>query len=122
LTNVLSMVDITERKSLNYVYFESKYILSRFDSIGMVYTHSIVITNNVFYNTYRTALVLTGKYHLLINNLVSTIYWSGTAKPALASYNFNCDGAITSHNALQITMTVGLCCSKELNFDFDFEE
>lgn len=77
------------------------------DSIGMLNTHGIRITNNIFYNTYRTAIVLTGKFHSIVNNLVSTVYWSGSAQsPSVAQFNFNYDGAITSRNALTTTMTV----------------
>lgn len=111
LTNVLSMVDITERKTSSLLLkLNQKQSIFLLDSIATLYTHGISITNNIFYKIYRTAIVLTGRYHSLVNNLVSTIYWSGLAKPEIATYNFKYDGAVMSFDAFQITMTVCIFC------------
>lgn len=49
---------------------------------------------------------MAGQNNLLQNNLVSTVYWSGTAQPQYAEFNINYDAAIMSDNADSIIMLV----------------
>jgi parallel beta-helix repeat protein len=79
---------------------------SFFFSIGVWDTNGVPITNNVVYNTYESAIVITGTNNILQNNLVSTVYWSGQAQPEFAAFNINWDGAIQSKDATSIVMTV----------------
>ncbi len=64
------------------------------------------ITNNVVYKTYESAIVVTGQNNIVQNNLVSLIYWSGTAQPQTAEFNVNYDGAIMSRDAISVVMRV----------------
>jgi hypothetical protein len=78
----------------------------------------MTVTNNVIHNTYRSGIFVTGMNSVIDNNLVATIYWSGTAQPpSIAEYNTNNDGAIMSRDALSVAMRV--CTSlRSLTFDF----
>ena len=71
-------------------------------------SNGIFITNNVIYNTYRAGIVVTGRNNRVNNNLVATIYWSGTAQPSfVAQFSMNYDGAImSSRDSFQLTMRV----------------
>lgn len=75
-------------------------------SIGLWSTDGIPIRNNVIYNTYESALIITGKDNLVQNNLISTIYWSGTAQPDSAPFNINYDSAILAKDAITLIMRV----------------
>jgi parallel beta-helix repeat protein len=77
-----------------------------FFSVGVWDTNGVPITNNVVYNTFESALVVTGQNNILQNNLVSTVYWSGQADPDYAAFNINWDGAIMSRDATSVIMTV----------------
>jgi parallel beta-helix repeat protein len=77
-----------------------------FLSIGVWETNGVPITNNVVYKTYESAIVVTGQNNIVQNNLVSTIYWSGTAQPQIAEFNVNYDGAIMSRDAISVVMRV----------------
>jgi parallel beta-helix repeat protein len=73
----------------------------------MTNTNGIQITNNVIYNTYRSGIVINGKNNTIQNNLVTMIYWSGTAEPSsIAQFNMNYDGAIMSRDAVSVIMQV----------------
>nr|ACD54600.1 fibrocystin-like protein [Adineta vaga] len=77
-------------------------------------THFISISNNVIYNTYRSAIVITGRNNIIQNNLVTTIYWTGTAQNStVAQINKNYDGAIMSHNAGSVVMKNNLVAGVE---------
>jgi hypothetical protein len=77
-------------------------------------TNGISITNNSIYNTYRSAIVFTGKNNVLRRNLVTTIYWSGTAQPLLvAPFNMNFDAAIMSRNGSIVAMQCNLVAGAE---------
>ena len=76
------------------------------DRIGIWNTNGVPVANNVIYNTYQSAIVTTGKNNIVNNNLVVTVYWSGTAQPAMAEFNTNNDGAIMSRDAISVTMRV----------------
>ena len=70
-------------------------------------TNSISINNNVIYNTYRSGIIVTGRNHNVLNNLVTTIYWAGTGQqPSIAEFNVNNDAAIMSRDAVSVTMQV----------------
>ena len=77
-----------------------------FCSIGVWNTNSVPITNNVIYNTYESALVVSAQNNIVQKNLISTIYWSGKAQPQFAEFNTNNDGAITSLKATSVVMRV----------------
>ncbi|CAF1678009.1 unnamed protein product, partial [Adineta ricciae] len=47
------------------------------------------------------------------HNLVSTVYWSGTAQPAYAAFDINYDGAIMSRDATSVVMTNNLVAGVE---------
>lgn len=49
---------------------------------------------------------MTGKNNIIEKNLVSTIYWSGTAQPQTAEFNTNNDGAIMARDAISVIMRV----------------
>ncbi len=74
--------------------------------IGLWGTNGVPIKNNVVYNTYQSAIVVAGQNNIIENNLVSTIYWSGTAQPEYAPFNLNFDAAIMSMDAVSVVMTV----------------
>ncbi|CAF4249716.1 unnamed protein product, partial [Rotaria sp. Silwood2] len=84
-----------------------------YSAIGIWETHGIPITNNVVYKTYESAIVVTGKNSIIEKNLVSTIYWSGTAQPKLAEFNNNNDGAIMSKDAISVIMKDNLVAGVE---------
>lgn len=70
-------------------------------------THGIPITNNIIYNTSRSGITITGRDNIIKNNLVSTIYWSGTAQDlTIAQFSMNYDGAIMSRDAINVIMEV----------------
>jgi len=74
--------------------------------IGVWSTNGVPITNNVVYNTYQSGIVVAGQNNIVQNNLVSTVYWSGTAQPEYAEFNINYDGAIMSQDAVSVVMLV----------------
>lgn len=77
-------------------------------SITMLNTNGITIQNNIIYRTYRSGIVITGQNNQVIHNLVTTIYWSGTAQPShIAEYNINYDAAIMTRSAVSVVMRVG---------------
>ncbi|CAF4097851.1 unnamed protein product [Rotaria sp. Silwood2] len=83
-------------------------------AIGMLNTNGVPITNNVIYNTYRTGIVVTGKNSIVRNNLVTTVYWSGTAQSSsISQYNINYDGAIMSRDAISVIMQNNLVSGVE---------
>ncbi len=105
------MVDIFQRKCFVIDFFSSilsNIVLYR---IGIWDTNGVPITNNVIYNTYQSAIVVTGQNNIIQNNLVSTIYWSGNAQPQYAPFNLNFDAAIMSTDAVSVVMTVRDFCS-----------
>jgi parallel beta-helix repeat protein len=77
-----------------------------FHRIGVWDTNGVPITNNVVYNTYQSGIVVAGQNNLVQNNLVSTVYWSGTAQPQFAEFNINYDAAIMSDTADSVIMLV----------------
>lgn len=81
-------------------------IRNLFLRIGVWETHRIPIKNNIVYKTYESAIVVTGRNNIVQNNLVSMIYWSGTAQPNTAEFNTNNDGAIMSRDAISVIMRV----------------
>ncbi len=85
------------------VLFSSILFLHR---IGVWLTNGVPITNNVVYNTYSSGIVVAGQNNLVQNNLVSTVYWTGTAQPEYAEFNINYDGAIMSQEAVSVVMQV----------------
>lgn len=103
---VHSMEDLMLRKlKIKQSSYIKKII---FDRIGMLGTNGVSITNNVIYNTFRTGIAVTGKNNIIQKNLVTTIYWSGTAQSSsIADYNTNYDGAIMSRDAVSVIMQVG---------------
>ncbi|CAF0965964.1 unnamed protein product [Rotaria sordida] len=83
-------------------------------AIGMLNTNGVRITNNVIYNTYRTGIAVTGRNNIVRNNLVTTVYWSGTAQSSsIAEYNINYDGAIMSRDAVSVIMQNNLVSGVE---------
>jgi parallel beta-helix repeat protein len=81
-------------------------------------TNGIPITNNIIYNTYRSGIVITGRNSIVQNNLVSTIYWSGTGQPfSIAEFSMNYDGAIMSRDAVSVIMEV---CIDSVKLLLDF--
>ncbi|CAF1691206.1 unnamed protein product, partial [Adineta ricciae] len=76
-----------------------------YSAIGLWDTNGVPITNNVVYNTYQSGIVTTGQNNIIDHNLVSTVYWSGTAQPAYAAFDINYDGAIMSRDATSVVMT-----------------
>ena len=75
----------------------------------MLGTNGIPVTNNLVFNTYRSALVITGTNNLVQNNLVSSVYWLGTGQPApVAAFNFNNDGAIMTRDVNSVRLLVSL--------------
>ena len=74
--------------------------------IGLWDTNGVPITNSVVYHTYESAIVTAGKNNIIQKNLVSTVYWSGTAEPDYAAFNTNNDGAIMSKDATSVIMKV----------------
>ncbi|CAF3424464.1 unnamed protein product [Rotaria sp. Silwood1] len=84
-----------------------------YSAIGVWDTNGIPITNNVVYKTYESAIVVTGKNNIVEKNLVSSIYWSGTAQPKLAEFNTNNDGAIMSKDAISVIMRDNLVAGVE---------
>ena len=69
----------------------------------------MTISKNVIYNTYRSAVVVTGRNNQIINNLVTTVHWSGSAQTeSVAEFNQNYDGAIMSRSAISVVMQVRL--------------
>ena len=74
--------------------------------IGVWETNGVPITNNLVYKTYESAIVVTGKNNLVQKNLVTTVYWSGTARAETAQFNVNNDGAIMSRDAISVVMKV----------------
>ncbi|CAF3925163.1 unnamed protein product [Rotaria sp. Silwood2] len=75
-----------------------------YSAIGIWNASGVPITNNIIYNTYQSAIVITGKNNIINHNLVATVYWSGTAQPEYAEFNINYDGAIMSRDAISVVM------------------
>ena len=100
-----STVATIPRKS-SWLTVLSVYNGSMLRSIGVWDTNGVPITNNVIYNTYESALVVAGQNNIVQKNLVSTVYWSGTAQPQYAEFNINNDGAIMSKKAISVVMRV----------------
>lgn len=74
--------------------------------IGAWNTNGVPITNNVVYNTYESAIVVSGSNNIVQKNLISTVYWSGVAQPQYAEFNTNNDGAITTKKATSVVVRV----------------
>lgn len=73
----------------------------------MIGTNGISITNNIVYNTYRSALILSGTNNIVRNNLIATVYWLGTGQiPSVAEFNFNNDAAIMTRDVNSIRLLV----------------
>lgn len=82
----------------------------------MKYTNGIPIRNNVIYKTYRTGISITGRENIVENNLVSTIYWTGTAQSSNdARVSTNYDGAIMSRERSSYRVIMRVCIEKLLN-------
>ncbi|CAF3294066.1 unnamed protein product [Rotaria sp. Silwood2] len=82
--------------------------------VGMQSTNGIPITNNVIYNTYRSALVLTGTNNLVQNNLVAKVYWTGTGQiPSVAEFNMNNDGAIMTRDVVSVRLLDNMVAGTE---------
>lgn len=77
-------------------------------SIGVWASNGIPIKNNVVYNTYESAIVVSGKNNIVEKNLVTMVHWSGQARPEFAALNINHDGAIMSRKATSVIMRVRL--------------
>jgi parallel beta-helix repeat protein len=77
--------------------------------IGVWDTNGIPIVNNIIYHTYESGLVVAGKNNIIQRNLVTHIFWSGTAQPQFAEFNTNHDGAIMSKKATSVIMKVKEC-------------
>jgi len=84
-----------------------------YSAVGTWSTNGVPITNNVVYHTYESAIVVTGQNNIVKNNLVATVYWSGTAEPEYAEFNMNYDGAIMSRDAISVIMTDNLVVGVE---------
>ncbi|CAM4838655.1 unnamed protein product, partial [Rotaria magnacalcarata] len=84
-----------------------------FSAIGLWSTNGVPITNNVVYNTYQSGIVATGQNNIIDHNLVSTVYWSGTAQPQYSEFNVNYDGAIMSKEAISVIMRNNLVAGVE---------
>ena len=99
------MVDLTLRKQKTDVGSLSTYSYYR---ISLKSTHFMSISNNVIYNTYRSALtIISGRNNIIDSNLVTTVYWSGTAQPrSVAEKNTDYDAAITTDKTTSVVMTV----------------
>lgn len=75
--------------------------------MSLIGTNGLSLTNNIIYNTYRSAIVVTGTNNIIRNNLVSTVYWLGTGQiPSVAEFNFNNDGAIMTSNVNSVRLVV----------------
>ncbi|CAF3397266.1 unnamed protein product, partial [Rotaria socialis] len=85
---------------INSCSFDTGY----YPAIGIWSTDGVPITNNVVYNTFESAIVVTGLNNIIQKNLVSTVYWSGQAQPDFAAFNTNNDGAIMSTAADSVVM------------------
>jgi hypothetical protein len=84
----------------------------------MLGTNGISISNNIIYNTYRSAIVVTGTNNIIQNNLVTTVYWLGTGQTqSVAIYNFNYDAAIMTRDVTSVRLLV---CIDILNTLFSF--
>ena len=97
------MVDLIQR-SFHFFHLIKEYFI--FYRIGIWDTNGVPVTNNIVYNTYQSGIVVTGQNNILDNNLVSTVYWSGTAQPDYAEFDINYDGAIMSRDAVSVVMQV----------------
>ncbi|CAF2873113.1 unnamed protein product [Rotaria sp. Silwood2] len=75
-----------------------------YSAIDVWDTNGVPITRNVIYNTYESALVVTGQNNIVNNNLVSTIYWSSEAQPQYAQFNANNDGPVMPKDATSVVM------------------
>ncbi|CAF3091006.1 unnamed protein product [Rotaria socialis] len=84
-----------------------------FSAIGLWSTNGVPITNNVVYNTYQSGIVAAGQNNIIDHNIVSTVYWSGTAQPQYAEFNVNNDGAIMSRDAISVVMQNNLVAGVE---------
>jgi parallel beta-helix repeat protein len=84
--------------------------------IGIWDTNGVPITNNIVYNTYESAIVVTGQNNIIQNNLVSTVYWSGQANPTYAGFNTNNDGAVQSKDAVSVIMTVMILLINQIDY------
>lgn len=124
LTRVhLTMDPFRREYSVPIVYQSFAFILNIY-RIGLWNTNGVPITNNVVYNTYQSGIVAAGQNNIIDHNLVSTVYWSGTAQPQYAEFNINNDGAIMSRDAVSVVMRVCLyrliCVRKIYLFDVIF--
>ncbi|CAF0853204.1 unnamed protein product [Didymodactylos carnosus] len=75
-----------------------------FTAIGLWVANGIPITNNVIFNTYKSGIVINGQNNIIQNNLVSSIYWTGTAQPQFVQFNLDYDAAICSKDAVSVVM------------------
>ena len=85
--------------------------------IGVWSTDGIPIRNNIVYRTYESAIIVTGKENLVVNNLISTIFWSGAAQPDSAQFNIQYDSAVLSKDAISVIMRV-----REMNRPFSKQQ
>ena len=99
------MVDLILRKQKTNFDSSSTYFYCR---ISLKTTHSMSISNNVIYNTYRSALkIFSGRNNIIDGNLVTTIYWSGTGQSrSVADKNIDYDAAIITNQTTSIIMKV----------------
>ena len=51
-------------------------------------------------------MLVNGKNNIIQKNLISTVFWSGSAKPEMAEFNTNNDGAVTTSEAISVIMKV----------------
>lgn len=107
---VHSMVVHIQRKNIFKKFKLNEFLLLR---IGLWQSNGIPITNNIVYKTYQSAIVINGKNNRIEKNLVSTVYWSGTAQPQIAEFNINYDGAIMSRDAISVIMKENLIAGVE---------
>ncbi|CAF1656840.1 unnamed protein product, partial [Adineta ricciae] len=84
-------------------------------AVSLKSTHFMSIANNVIYNTYRSALtIISGRNNIIDSNLVTTVYWSGTAQSrSVAEKNTDYDAAITTDKTTSVVMTNNLVAGVE---------
>ncbi len=124
LTRVRLTVDTFRGEYSVPIVYQSFTFILNICRIGLWSTNGVPITNNVVYNTYQSGIVAAGQNNIIDHNLVSTVYWSGTAQPQYAKFNINNDGAIMSTDAVSVVMSVclyRLICVREISlFDVIF--
>lgn len=74
--------------------------------IGIWNTNGVPVKNNIVYKTFESGIVVAGANNIVEKNLVTSVYWSGEAKPEFYLFNRNHDAAIMSKHAISVVMKV----------------